>query len=98
MKRRLPTKKILVAAIGVGAVSYVVACGQTADNSNPAADGGRPADARDDRIVSSGNLLAPGDTGVPNPRDSAIDVVIGSGNLMAPIDSGPPVDANDDGG
>lgn len=84
MRRRLPTKKILIAAVGVGVVSYVVACGETQSSSGnlvAPVDGGQ-LDAKDDQFSSSGNLVA------PPPIDAADEDVSTSGNLVAPVDSG----------
>ena len=94
MKRRLTTKKILAATIGIGAVSYVIACSDSSTTGTTP-----PKDAGTDMNVSSGNLMA--------PKDATPDIGVSSGNLMAPIDSGFDAtvdagdasrDANDDGG
>lgn len=103
MKRKLLTKKVLVAAVGIGAVSYVIACGDTTNTSGNlmAPDASTPKDgATDDALVSSGNLMAP-DTGAIDaksdaPEDANVSDVISSGNLMPPIDAGS--DSSDSGG
>ncbi len=94
MTRRLPTKKILVATIGVGAVSYVFACGgSTSSSTGTGKDGGGGVvDSSTDQIVSSGNLMA------PQPDSSSADVgsidvvesevISTGGNLMPPTDAG----------
>jgi predicted TIM-barrel enzyme len=49
------------------------------------------ADAKDDALISSGNLVAPppDDAGADAAKDAADeDVFIGSGNLVPPPDSG----------
>jgi hypothetical protein len=81
MKRRLSTKKILVATLGVGAVSYVVACSSD-DNVGNLMPPNQDASAHDSGsdVSSSGNLMAPGDS---STQDSNADVS-SSGNLMAP--------------
>jgi hypothetical protein len=79
-------RKLLVASVGVAAVSYVVgvACGETTSGNLVAP----PAeDARVDQGVTSGNLPA------PPPVDAASDQGVTSGNLPAP----PPFDAGDAG-
>jgi hypothetical protein len=98
MKRRLPTKKILVATLGVGAASYVLACGMSSSSSGnlmPPTDSGLVDSGQD--VSSSGNLMAPGDSGGDARIDSSADTgadVSSSGNLMAPPDA---VDAAADG-
>ncbi len=96
MKRKLLTKKVLVAAVGIGAVSYVIACGDTTTTSGNLMapdDAGQPKDGSDnDVFVSSGNLMAP-DTGAIDapadaPKDGDISDVVSSGNLMPPPDAG----------
>ncbi|HEY5243602.1 MAG TPA: hypothetical protein VIJ22_19110 [Polyangiaceae bacterium] len=109
MKRRLRTKKILVATLGVGAVSYVMACGSmesTSGNLVPPNLDSSVGDSRQD-VVSSGNLMAP-EAGPESGGDTGPDVS-SSGNLMAPeagqdaadgaaaVD-GAASDAGDDGG
>ncbi len=87
-KRSVVGKKLLVASLGVAAVSYVACSGEVA--STDAGAGG--ADAAADRLVSSGNLIPPPIDATP-PRDAAPDVPPTSGNLMPP----PPPDAGDAG-
>ncbi len=92
MKRRLVTKKVLVATLGVGAVSYVVACSSSQPVSGnlmpPQGDSGSEDAGAD--VSSSGNLMAPPDSGPADTgsADAGADVST-SGNLMAPPDSGP---------
>ena len=84
MRKRLATKKILIASLGVGAVSYVAACGSS--SVTPGSGNLLPPTA-----VDSGSDAAPV---IP---DAAPDVVT-SGNLMAPtIDSGSDA-SHEDGG
>ena len=78
MRKKLNVKKILVASIGVGVVSYAVAC-RTETSGNLVAPEDTGTDAADD-VSTSGNLVAPEDTG---PPDTNPDVST-SGNLMAP--------------
>lgn len=99
MKRRLTTKKILAATIGIGAVSYAIACSTGSTTSGnlmpPPPSDAQPSDAQADVGVTSGNLMP------PPPPDAQADVGITSGNLMPPIDSGADdgsKDASDDGG
>jgi hypothetical protein len=75
MKKRLTTRKILAASLGIGAVSYVVACGGATSSSNG-------QDAGPDGFTS-GNLM-------PAQVDAGVDAYHPtSGNLMGyPIDSG----------
>lgn len=94
--RKVPGKKLLIASIGVAAVSY--ACSETkrpevvgnlvapitipdASTAQPTADAGAAKKPSDD-IVTSGNLVAPmpADAGPPKPMP-APEIV---GNLMAP--------------
>jgi hypothetical protein len=85
-KRIVVGRKLLVASLGVAAISYV-AC----TTSQPSLDGGSgadaAADAKADGPVTSGNLMP------PPPVDAAADAPVTSGNLMPP----PPVDGGDDG-
>ena len=73
--RRRLAKKLLVASVGVAAVSYVVAC-----NKQPVGNLAMPAaDAAD--MPAVGNLMAPPPPPIdaaPTPRD------IPPGNLMPP--------------
>jgi hypothetical protein len=81
MKRRLTTKKVLVAAAGVGAISYVFSCGGNATSGNllappDAANTDAPDLAAD--VSTSGNLVAPPDTGPEDaghdaPHDATLD-------------------------
>jgi hypothetical protein len=89
-KRSVVGKKLLVASLGVAAVSYVACSGQVA-GTDAGADAA--ADAAPDNLVTSGNLVPPPADATP-PRDAAPDVPPTSGNLMPP----PPPDAGDDGG
>jgi hypothetical protein len=94
MQRRLPTKKILVATLGAGAVSYVVACGSSTTNVGnlmPTPGPDATADTGADAIASSGNLLPPQppDAAQDAPDDSSFSDVASSGNLVPPpIDGG----------
>ncbi len=90
-KRTIVGKKLLVASLGVAAVSYVACSGQVA-STDAGADGA--ADAAPDNLVTSGNLVPPPADALPPPRDAAPDVPPTSGNLVPP----PPMDAGDDGG
>lgn len=100
IKRRLVTKKLLAAAVGIGAVSYVVACGETSPSGPSSADGGAAKDGALDVLVSSGNLMAippdaaPADAGKDAEPDAGI---ITSGNLMPPPPSDASADAPTDG-
>jgi len=90
MMRRLPTKKILVATLGVGAVSYVVACSSSSSGNLMPPDSGVNDSGQD--VVSSGNLMPPIDSGggesaADTGNDAGADVS-SSGNLMAPLDAG----------
>ncbi len=94
MKRRLTTKKIFAATIGIGAVSYVIAC-STGSTTSGIPMPPPPSDAQADVGITSGNLMP------PPPPDAQADVGVTSGNLMPPIDSGTAdgsKDASDDGG
>jgi hypothetical protein len=76
-----PTKKLLVAAVGVATVSYV-ACGDTSNPPPP------PVDAQADMPVS-GNLVPPPDATVDDggdPADMQPDLPV-SGNLVPPPDA-----------
>jgi hypothetical protein len=83
--KRSPGRKLLVASLGVAAVSYT-ACGQT--SSTGVSDAGKTADAGTHRDAQQvvGNLMAfPVDSG----HDSGNDAQQIVGNLMAfPVDSG----------
>jgi hypothetical protein len=86
--KRSPGRKLLVASLGVAAVSYT-ACGQTASTVS---DAGKTADGGTHRDVQQvvGNLMA-------FPVDSGRDAQQVVGNLMAfPVDSGH--DSGDDSG
>ena len=96
MKRRIHTKKVLVAAIGVATVTYAAACldgnTETSGNLLPPPDAGNAVDARADgpppdalsEVVTSGNLMP------PPPVDASSDA-----DADAPP---PPTDAGDGGG
>lgn len=64
--RVLLGRKLLVASLGVATVSYVACSGQV-----DATDAG--ADAAPDRLVTSGNLVAPPPDASPPPPDAATD-------------------------
>lgn len=94
--KRVIGKKLLVASIGVAAISYVATtagCGATNTDSTVDASA---SDAAPDRDITSGNLMPPpkdppplGDAGSDAPADATDeDVFIGSGNLVPPQDSG----------
>jgi hypothetical protein len=96
--KRVIGKKLLVASIGVAAISYA-ACTPTEEVTGnpvaPAVDASAgPADtgidAKDDALISSGNLVAPlPDDAGPDAKDATDeDAFIGSGNLVPPPDSG----------
>jgi hypothetical protein len=72
------TKKLLVAAVGVASVSYL-AC--SSSDTTGASGGDASADATNDALVSSGNLVAP----LP---EASPDVFMSSGNLVAPLPEG----------
>ena len=92
MKRRIQTKKVLVASIGVAVVSYAAACSN--GGSGTLTDDGGAADAKTD-VPTSGNLMPPNedaaksdgktssDTGTP---DALLEDVSSSGNLVPPPD------------
>jgi hypothetical protein len=89
MKRRIQTKKVLVASIGVAVVSYAVACSD--GGSGSLTDDGGVADAKSD-VPTSGNLMPPkdatstdvqSDTSTP---DALFEDVSSSGNLVPPPD------------
>lgn len=94
-RRRLSTKKILVAAIGVASVSYVIACEENTPSSGNLMAPDASQDASIDVTSSSGNLMAPQDAGPRDAQDE--DVFVSSGNLMAPPTDGGS-DAPDGGG
>ncbi len=83
-KRIVVGRKLLVASLGVAAISYV-ACTTSTTVGDAGADAA--ADAKADGPVTSGNLMP------PPPVDAAADAPVTSGNLMPP----PPVDGGDDG-
>jgi hypothetical protein len=95
--KRVVGKKLLVASVGVAAISYM-ACTTSETSGNlvsPIDDASvaplDAADAKDDALISSGNLVAPppDDAGADAAKDAADeDVFIGSGNLVPPPDSG----------
>jgi hypothetical protein len=101
MRKRVATRKILIAGLGVGAVSYVSACGGSTVPTGTSTDAA--SDVAPDVGPTSGNLMAmpPPDAGEDvNATDApAADVqdaqsdISTSGNLM-----GFPVDSGDDGG
>ena len=93
--KRVIGKKLLVASIGVAAISYMAGtagCSTTNTDSTSDASAG---DAKDE-FIGSGNLVAPiqdssivQDAGSDAPADATDeDVFIGSGNLVPPPDSG----------
>ena len=86
MRKRITTKKILVASLGVGAVSYVAACG----SSDTTPSGGNLLPPTVDASADVGTDA--GADAKPVTPDAAADVVT-SGNLMGPP---PPVDSGSD--
>jgi hypothetical protein len=101
MRKRLVTKKVLVASLGVGAVSYVAAvaaCGGATDapthgNLMPPVPQDAAADAPGDEVTpTGGNLMgfpieAGSDAGSTDAADADADVAT-SGNLVPPIPDG----------
>lgn len=88
-KKRVIGRKLLVASVGVAAISYV-ACTTTQTSGNlmaPEVDASAEEDAQPDALVTSGNLMPPPEA------DARADAPVTSGNLMPP----PPVDAGDGG-
>jgi hypothetical protein len=85
-KRIVVGRKLLVASLGVAAISYV-ACTTSQTSPDGGSDADAAADANADGPVTSGNLMP------PPPVDAAADAQVTSGNLMPP----PPVDAGNDG-
>jgi len=84
-KKRVLGRKLLVASVGVAAISYV-ACTTTQTSGNlMAPETDAAADAEPDAPVTSGNLMP------PPPVDAGPDAPVTSGNLMPP----PPVDGGD---
>jgi len=76
MKRRLTTKKLLVAAVGVGAVSYVIACSSediSTSGNLMAYPNDASQDVAEDNFATSGNLMAPPDTGADVHADAPGD-------------------------
>ena len=85
--RRLPSnsRKLLVASIGVAAVTYVAS---SCDTNTPVSGNlMAPDDASTYDVPTSGNLMAP---------DSAYDDIVTSGNLVAPPDAAADADASND--
>jgi hypothetical protein len=77
MKPRFrPGRKLLVASLGVAAISYV-ACGTTATSGNLAPPPDAAADAVDDQI--SGNLAPPPDAGSDATTDGGADATTDAG-------------------
>ena len=84
MRRRLPTRKTLIATLGLGAVSYVtVACGgETATGGNLNDSGAE--------IATSGNLMGPIEASTMDVVSDVGADISTSGNLMGPtIEAGP---------
>ena len=73
MKRHLTTKKLLVAAVGVGAVSYVIACRNETSGNLMAYPNDASQDVAEDNFATSGNLMAPPDTGADVHADAPGD-------------------------
>lgn len=95
-QRRIQTKKILVASLGVATISYAIACG---DGSSPPArhpPGNLMAPDRPEVTLpeSDGGADA---TASPNPQPPAYPIptepIATSGNLMPPVDPAPVTDA-----
>lgn len=91
-KPRLLARKLLVASVGVAAVSYA-ACSTPETSGNLMAPDDADAQTKDagedqDAFVGSGNLMPPPprDAGsdADAPKDAADDAFIGSGNLVPP--------------
>lgn len=87
-RARVRTKKmLLVAAVGVGTVSYVAACGDDSTSGNFVGTSQDGSTSGGDAFIASGNLAPP-----PADAPSSVpDVFISSGNLMPAM---PPPDAN----
>lgn len=52
-------KKLLIAAVGVAAINYAASCQPITSGNLMAPDTDPTADAADDRMISSGNLVLP---------------------------------------
>lgn len=86
-KKRVVGRKLLVASVGVAAISYVACTTTTSGNLvAPEGDASAEEDGGSDALVTSGNLMPP-------PADAKADAPVTSGNLMPP----PPVDGGDGG-
>jgi hypothetical protein len=89
MRKRLSPKKILVASLGIGAVSYVTACGGESRTSGGnlmppqddagQADAAKPADAGPDVIITGGNLMP---VQLDSGKDSAADAGAGDAEVL----------------
>jgi hypothetical protein len=90
--RKVPGRKLLVASIGVAAVSYVACSSSSEVGGNAGADAGSH-DAAADAFQSSGNLAPPPphDAGMDSDISDALQVFETSGNLAPP-----PPDAHGD--
>ena len=100
--RKLRARKLLVASVGVAAISYVACSTETSGNlmapydSDAGADAGT-ADGKADAPPTSGNLMPPppadaaADATDASDADADTGVPPTSGNLMPP----PPADASD---
>ncbi len=85
VQRFRPGKKLLIASIGVAAISYV-ACGTEAVSGNlapPPQDGGKDAVADAIEEMISGNLAPPPDAGPDATDASANDATINDGGKDA---------------
>jgi hypothetical protein len=89
------SRKLLVAAAGVAAINYANACTSSVNTGNPAFPENTvdaQADAKDDALIVSGNLIAPSERDAgKDVGDAEPDAMIISGNLIAPPeqDAGP---------
>ncbi len=84
MVRKKPGTKLLVASIGVAAVTYLACSSGT--GPGPEGNDAGSGDAEDDRFQVSGNLVAP-DSGAPDTSeitDASKDQFVSSGNLVPP--------------
>ena len=94
IERKRHGRKLLIASIGVAAVSYVACGGSTSDNTGTGGGGGSATAGSGNAGTSSGGSVANtgGSTSTGGSANTGGQIAVG--NLMAyPIDSGPDTSA-----